>query len=172
MDLQNDLAGLGINVCNHLFDQRPHNQTFKRASVLGGIPNLLQILGQIGEFVECGQGWRLSFGRRFGNALFQSMNCSQSHVPATLQFICHEAILRIDRVELLAGAAYSLRAFDRGAQGGDYFVSLAIFVLMSQHSYLNGRGLHHTQQLTANLLVHGNSAEGNAPWLCLIHPAA
>jgi hypothetical protein len=98
---QDDFASRGVDVCDDLVDQRPHDALFQTRVGMTAVPDGFEIGCQILElFHRC----RNFIGREaclFVEALFERMNALQRSIPAALG---HKTILRIDGVKLLLGA--------------------------------------------------------------------
>ena len=101
MNHQDYFAGRRIDVRHHLVDQSPYDALFQTRVGMTAVPDGFEIGGQTLELFHSRRDFLCYFAGLFAETLFQMMNALQRLIPATLQFIGHQTILRIDGVKLL-----------------------------------------------------------------------
>src|SRR5258706_588209 len=104
---------------------------------------------------------------------FDLLHSLQSLIPAALQFVGYQTVLRIRGIVLLLGTLRGIpRRFQVSSPGVQDVVLLTGFFFACQYRRFHSCRLHHAQHLFGDDFVYAHSAECNTTRLPTVQPAS
>jgi hypothetical protein len=173
VDDQNDLTGLGIGIDDD-FVNECSNEAFLQSDIRVRIPpDGLEVRGQILEFFS---GWDHGLTAAVHvsiDALLDLADTLQPRIPASLQFIRHEAMLWIGGVVLFVRSASGVpRRFQLPRPCLQDLILLVDRRLTGDDSGVDGSRLHDTEDVLADRVVYHESSERDAARFTVITRAS
>jgi hypothetical protein len=173
MNDQNDLTGCGIGIDDDFVDEGS-NEAFLQSDIRVRLPpDGLEVRSQILEFVA---GWDHGLTAAVHvsiDALLDLADTLQRRIPASLQFVRDEAILRIGGVVLFVRSASRVpRRFQLPRPRLQDLILLVGRRLTGDDRGVDGSRLHDTEDFLADRVVYHESSERDATWFTVIARAS